>query len=117
MSCPSFIPAREPPSLLYLSVGAMRGCVVAVCVASRGGCAWVRLVCLLPVSRARSSPVPGVVAYFRPSYLQARSSPVPGVVAVWRQQYFLNTMLFPNTTHACILGIFNWYCCIVVLNK
>ena len=39
------------PSLLYLSVGAMRGCVVAVavCVASRGGCAWVRLVCLLPV--------------------------------------------------------------------
>ena len=32
------------PSLLYLSVGAMRGCVVAVCVASRGGCAWVRQV-------------------------------------------------------------------------
>ena len=34
-------------SLFYLSVGAMHGCVVAVavCVASRGGCAWVRLVC------------------------------------------------------------------------
>ena len=35
----------------YLSVGAVHGCVVAVavCVASRGGCAWVRLVCSLSV--------------------------------------------------------------------
>ena len=41
----------------------------------------------LPVSRARSSPVPGVVAYFRPSYAAARSSPVPGVVAGRRQRY------------------------------
>ena len=35
-------------SLFYMSVGAMRGCVeaVAVCVASQGGCAWVRFLCL-----------------------------------------------------------------------
>ena len=34
-------------SLFYPSVGAVHGCVVAVavCGASRGGCAWVRLVC------------------------------------------------------------------------
>ena len=34
-------------SLFYLSVGVMHGCVVAVavCVASRGWCAWVRLMC------------------------------------------------------------------------
>ena len=34
-------------SLFYPSVGAVHGCVVAVavCVASRGGSAWVRLVC------------------------------------------------------------------------
>ena len=73
--------------LIYLSSGAMHGCVVAVavCIASRGGCAWVRLVCLLSVlmSCVRSSS-----GWVRPAFfLKCSLVVLPGVSECAHGQY------------------------------
>ena len=63
-------------SLFYRSVVAMHVCVVAVCVASRGGCAWVRLVCLLPVLM---SCVRSCSGWVRPAFSQWWSLVLPRI--------------------------------------